>query len=107
MSLASWTARAAGRLRAQQLLCQILSRPACTAPPEHRYSKRAILNLPYSIDDTRVLIQYALHGLNRMGYAYAKFEILLTGLKQRGEYSMGLFQPEQSAGPDRLGASYG
>ena len=42
-----------------------------------------------------------------MGYAYAKFEILLTGLKQHDEYSMGLFQPEQSAGADRLEASYG
>ncbi|MFV1942378.1 hypothetical protein [Pseudomonas sp. WAC2] len=66
VSLASCTARAAERLRAQQLLCQILSRPACMAPPEHRYSKRAILNLPYSIDDTRVLIQYALHGLKHI-----------------------------------------
>ncbi|MFK4135092.1 MULTISPECIES: hypothetical protein [Pseudomonas] len=35
-------------------------------PPEHRYSKGAILNLPYSIDDTRVLIQYALHGLKHI-----------------------------------------
>ncbi|WP_434155222.1 hypothetical protein [Pseudomonas sp. JZ134] len=35
-------------------------------PPEHRYSKGAILKLPYSIDDTRVLIQYALHGLKHI-----------------------------------------
>ncbi|WP_019367166.1 hypothetical protein [Pseudomonas luteola] len=35
-------------------------------PSEHRYSKGAILNLPYSIDDTRMLIQYALHGLKHI-----------------------------------------
>ncbi|SER20882.1 MULTISPECIES: Y-family DNA polymerase [Pseudomonas] len=107
-SVASYTARAAEKLRAQQSLCQVMRvgiQTGMHGPPEGRYSNGVILNLPYPTDDTRVLVQYALHGLKhiyREGYGYAKSEILLMDLKQRGEYSMDLFQPEQSAGADRL-----
>ena len=107
-SVASYTARAAEKLRAQQSLCQVMRvgiQTGMHGPPEERYSNGVILNLPYPTDDTRVLVQYALHGLKhiyREGYGYAKSEILLMDLKQRGEYSMDLFQPEQSAGADRL-----
>ena len=107
-SVASYTARAAEKLRAQQSLCQVLRVGIQTGMhglPEQRYSNGAILNLPYPTDDTRVLVKYALHGLKhiyREGYGYAKSEILLMDLKQRGEYSMDLFQPEQSASADRL-----
>ena len=107
-SVASYTARAAEKLRAQQSLCQVMRvgiQTGMHGPVEERYSNGVTLNLPYPTDDTRVLVKYALHGLKhiyREGYAYAKSEILLMDLKQRGEYSMDLFQPEQSANADRL-----
>lgn len=107
-SVASYTARAAEKLRAQQSLCQVMRVGIQTGMhglPEERYSNGAVLNLPYPTDDTRVLVKYALHGLKhifREGYAYSKSEILLMDLKQRGEYSLDLFQPEQSASADRL-----
>ncbi|GGM25828.1 DNA polymerase V subunit UmuC [Pseudomonas asuensis] len=107
-SVASYTARAAEKLRAQQSLCLVMRVGIQTSMhclPEDRYSNGAIVNLPYPTDDTRVLVQYALYGLKhiyREGYGYAKSEILLMDLRQRGEYSMNLFQPEQSASADRL-----
>lgn len=60
------------------------------------------MRLPYPSDDTRLITQAALAGLEqiyRTGYAFSKAEVLLLDLCQRGEYTDDLFvstQPEAS-----------
>lgn len=61
--------------------------------------------LPYPTDDTRLVTRAALAGLEqayREGYAYAKAEILLMDLRQRGEYTEDLFAEAQPAETERL-----
>ncbi|MDR6357370.1 DNA polymerase V [Pseudomonas psychrotolerans] len=107
-AVASYTSRAAEKLRAQKSLCQVLRVGIQTGmfnPEQPRYANSVTLQLPYPTDDTRVLIQYAQFGLARIyreGYAYSKAEVLLAEICQRSEITCDLFTPEQSAAADKL-----
>ena len=107
-AVASYTARAAEKLRAQGSLCKLIRVGVQTGmfnPDEPRYANGVTLQLPYPTDDTRVLVQYAQFGLARIfrdGYAYSKAEILLAEICQRNEFSGDLFAPEQPASADHL-----
>lgn len=107
-AVASYTARAAEKLRAQQSLCKMIRVGIQTGifnPDEPRYANGAVLELPYHTDDTRILNEYAQFGLRQIfrdGYAYSKAEILLMEICQRGEYTGDLFLPEQPVQAGKL-----
>ncbi len=94
---ATYVARAFEKLRAQGSLCKkvrISIRPGMFNPDEAKFAKGIICELPYPTDDTRLVIQAAQSGLDAVfqeGYAYAKAEILLLDLRQRGEFTDDLF----------------
>lgn len=72
---------------------------------EAKFAKGVICELPFPTDDTRLIIKTASKGLDaiyRTGYAYAKAEILLMDLRQRGEFSRDLFAQEQSESAGRV-----
>ena len=74
-------------------------------PNEAKFAKGIICELPFPSDDTRVIIKAASQGLDaiyRTGYAYAKAEILLMDLRQRGEFSGDLFAQEQPESSERV-----
>lgn len=67
-------------------------------PEEAKYANGIVLQLPAPTDDTRLLIHFALAGLEKLyrpGFAYSKAEVLLLGLCQRGEFTDDLFNPVQ------------
>lgn len=100
-AVATYAARAAEKLRAQGSLCKkvrISIRTGMFNPNEAKFAKGVVCELPYPTDDTRLIIKAASQGLDaiyRTGYAYAKAEILLMDLRQRGEYTGDLFSLEQ------------
>lgn len=107
-AVASYTARAVEKLRAQQSLCKMIRVGVQTGmfnPDEPRYANGAVLELPYPTGDARILNEYAHFGLRSIfmdGYAYSKAEILLMEICQRGEYTGDLFLPEQPTAAGRL-----
>ena len=105
-AVASYTARAAEKLRAQGSLCRTLRVSIQTGmhgADDGRYANAALLNLPTASDDTRVLNDHAQAGLReifRDGFGYAKAEVLLLDLCGRGEVAADLF----AAAPDPAAA---
>ncbi|WP_273863099.1 Y-family DNA polymerase [Pseudomonas sp. LA5] len=105
-AVASYTARAAEKLRAQGSLCRTLRVSIQTGmhgADDGRYANAALLNLPAPSDDTRVLNDQAQAGLReifRDGFGYAKAEVLLLDLCGRGEVAADLF----AAAPDPAAA---
>lgn len=105
-AVASYTARAAEKLRAQGSLCRTLRVSIQTGmhgADEGRYANAALLNLPAPSDDTRVLNDQAQAGLReifRDGFGYAKAEVLLLDLCGRSEVAADLF----AAAPDPAAA---
>lgn len=104
-AVATYAAQAAEKLRAQGSVCKqvrVSIRTGMFNPNEARFAKGIICELPFPSDDTRLIITAASQGLDaiyRTGYAYAKAEILLMDMRQRGEFSGDLFaqqQPESS-----------
>src|SRR5690606_39831307 len=74
-------------------------------PNEAKFAKGIICERPCPSDDTGVITKAASAGLDaiyRTGYAYAKAEILLMDLRQRGEFSGDLFAQEQPESSDRV-----
>lgn len=68
------------------------------SPSEAKFAKGLVCELPYPTDDNRLIIKAAGQGLDaiyRTGYAYAKAELLLMDVRQRGEFSGYLFSLEQ------------
>ena len=107
-AVASYAARACEKLRAQHSLCKrvrVSVRTGMFNPDEPRLARGVDCELPYPTDDTRLVTRAALAGLEqayREGYAYAKAEILLMDLRQRGEYTGDLFAETQPAETERL-----
>lgn len=67
-------------------------------PDEPKFARGVLCELPYPSDDTRLITQAALAGLEqiyRPGFAFSKAEVLLLDLCQRGEYTDDLFTPTQ------------
>lgn len=107
-AVASYCTRAAEKLRSQGSLCRQLRvsiRTGMFNPNEGKYARGVICQLPYPTDDTRLLIQAAAEGLERIylaGYSYSKAEVLLMNLCQRGEYTPDLFAPGQDISSERV-----
>ncbi|WP_263263018.1 translesion error-prone DNA polymerase V subunit UmuC [Pseudomonas sp. RIT-PI-S] len=107
-AVASYTYRAAEKLRSQGSLCKkmrIAIRTGLFNPDEAKYAKGVVVELPYPTDDVRVMTKAAceaLEQLYRPGFRYSKAEILLMDLRQRGEYTDDLFAITQPAATERL-----
>lgn len=104
-AVASYAARACEKLRAQGSMCKrirVSIRTGMFNPNEPTFAKGLLCELPYPTDDTRLIIQAALAGLEqiyRPGFAFSKAEVLLVDLCGRGEFTDDLFaasQPETS-----------
>lgn len=108
-AVATYTARAAEKLRAQESLCsriRVSIRTGMFNPDEaKKYAKGVIYQLPYPTDDTRLLNQAAqtcLESIYRPGYAYSKAEVMLLELCRRNEHTPDLFAPMQQPEVDRV-----
>jgi len=107
-AVASYAARAGEKLRAQQSLCKrvrVSIRTGMFNPEEPKFARGVVCELPYPTDDTRVITQAALSGLEgiyRDGYAFSKAEVLLMDLCQRGEFTDDLFARTQPAASERV-----
>jgi DNA polymerase V len=96
-AIASYIARAAEKLRAQQSLAgavQVYLRTNIFKPEVPQYQKAVTLPLPEATADTRVLIQWALIILRRIyraGYGYHKASVTLLDLHPQTSRQFGLF----------------
>src|SRR5450830_599969 len=104
-AVATYTARAAEKLRRQNSMCKKIRdsiRTGMFNPEEAKYANGIIVELPYPTDDTRLMTNAASEAVDRLyraGFRYSKAEVLLLNLCQRGEYTDDLFavsQPESS-----------
>jgi len=104
-AVATYTARAAEKLRRQNSMCKkirVSIRTGMFNPEEAKYANGIIVELPYPTDDTRLMTNAASEAVDRLyraGFRYSKAEVLLLNLCQRGEYTDDLFavsQPESS-----------
>ncbi|MBD1555157.1 Y-family DNA polymerase [Pseudomonas typographi] len=107
-AVASYTFRAAEKLRSQRSLCKkmrVAIRTGLFNPDEAQYAKGVMVNLPYPTDDTRLMTRAACDALERLyrpGYRYSKAEVMLLDLCQRGEYTDDLFAVSQPAAAERV-----
>lgn len=107
-AVATYTARAAEKLRAQQSLCKRLRvsvRTGMFNPIEAKYANGILVEMPYPTDDTRLLTKAALDGVERVyreGFRYSKAEVLLLDLSQRGEITGDLFAAAQPVASEKL-----
>ncbi|PVZ19544.1 MULTISPECIES: translesion error-prone DNA polymerase V subunit UmuC [unclassified Pseudomonas] len=107
-AVASYTFRAAEKLRGQRSLCKKLRvgiRTGMYNTGEATYATAQIVELPYPTDDTRLLTQAACAAVERLfrpGYRYSKAEVMLLELCQRGEYSDDLFTAAQPAAAQKV-----
>lgn len=107
-AVATYTARAAEKLRAQGSVCKrmrVSIRTGMFNPDEAKYAKGALVELPYPTNDTLLLTRAATEAAGqvyRSGFRYSKAEVLLMDLRQPGEFSDDLFTVTQPAACDRL-----
>ena len=96
-AVASYTARAAEKLRAQGSMCKkmrIAVRTGMFNPDEAKYANGVLVELPYPTHDTLLMTNAATQAVERIfrpGYRYSKAEVLLLDLRQPGEYTDDLF----------------
>ncbi len=107
-AVATYTARAAEKLRAQGSVCKrmrVSIRTGMFNPDEAKYAKGALVELPYPTNDTLLLTRAATEAAGqvyRSGFRYSKAEVLLMDLRQPGEFSDDLFAVTQPTVCDRL-----
>lgn len=107
-AVATYTARAAEKLRAQGSVCKrmrVSIRTGMFNPDEAKYARGALVELPYPTNDTLLLTRAATEAATqvyRSGFRYSKAEVLLMDLRQPGEFSDDLFAVTQPAACDRL-----
>jgi DNA polymerase V len=107
-AVATYTARAAEKLRAQGSVCKrmrVSIRTGMFNPDEAKYAKGALVELPYPTNDTLLLTRAATEAaaqVYRSGLRYSKAEVLLMDLRQPGEFSDDLFAMTQPVACDRL-----
>ncbi|HLD67942.1 MAG TPA: translesion error-prone DNA polymerase V subunit UmuC [Pseudomonas sp.] len=107
-AVASYTARACEKLRAQGSLCKrvrVSIRTGMFNPDEAQYARGLVCELPYPSDDTRLISAAAMDGLQQLfrdGYAYSKAEVLLLDLRPRGQFTEDLFASAPPAAAERL-----
>lgn len=104
-AVATYTQRAAEKLRAQNSLCKkirVSIRTGMFNPEEAKYANGALVELPYPTNDVRLMTKAATEAVNRLfrpGFKYSKAEVLLMDLRQPGEFTDDLFaysQPEEA-----------
>lgn len=107
-AVATYTSRAAEKLRAQQSLCKRLRVSIRTGqfnPNEAKYANGILVELPYPTDDTRLLTKAAQEGVKRVyreGFRYSKAEVLLVDLCQPNEITGDLFAAAQPVASGKL-----
>jgi len=107
-AVATYTARACEKLRAQGSLCKrirVAIRTGMFNPEEVKFAKGIVCELPYPSDDTRLIVRAAQQGLDAIfkpGHAYAKAEIMLLDLRQQGEFTDDLFAEVQPAAAEKV-----
>lgn len=107
-AVATYTGRAAEKLRAQGSMCKrmrVSIRTGMFNPDEAHYAQGALVELPYPTCDTLPMTRLAAKAVEqifRQGYRYSKAEVLLMDLRQPGEYSEDLFAARQEVACDQL-----
>ena len=107
-AVATYAARACEKLRAQGSVCKrvrVSIRTGMFNPDEPKFARGVLCELPYPTDDTRLITQAALAGLEqvyREGYSFAKAQVLLVDLCQRGEFTDDLFAESQPAASEKV-----
>ena len=107
-AVASYTQRAAEKLRAQNSLCKkmrISIRTGMFNPEEAKYANGALVELPYPTNDVRLMTKAATEAVNRLfrdGFKYSKAEVLLMDLRQPGEFTDDLFAASQPAAAEKV-----
>jgi DNA polymerase V len=102
-AVATYTQRAAEKLRAQNSLCKkirVSIRTGMFNPEEAKYANGALVELPYPTNDVRLMTKAATEAVNRLfrvGFKYSKAEVLLMDLRQPGEFTDDLFAYPQPA----------
>ncbi|MBV4455081.1 hypothetical protein KVG91_21080 [Pseudomonas sp. SWRI103] len=82
-AVATYTQRAAEKLRAQNSLCKkirVSIRTGMFNPEEAKYANGALVELPYPTNDVRLMTKAATEAVNRLfraGFKYSKAEVLL------------------------------
>ncbi len=100
-AVATYTQRAAEKLRAQNSLCKkirVSIRTGMFNPQEAKYANGALVELPYPTNDVRLMTKAATEAINRLfraGFKYSKAEVLLMDLRQPGEFTDDLFAHSQ------------
>lgn len=104
-AVASYTARAAEKLRQQDSLAgvvQVMIRTNVFKPEAPQYQKAVTVPLPEATADIRILTRWTLRVLRRIyraGYAYHKAGIALLDIRPRANQQLGLFVPDDHAQP--------
>lgn len=98
-SVASYAARASGKLRKQSGLTQCIYVMIQTSRfNQNAYTNSASIKLPYATNDSRVIVKFALElceKLYKPGYQYAKAGVSLSELSNREYSQFDLFQSGQ------------
>jgi DNA polymerase V len=107
-AVATYTQRAAEKLRAQNSLCKkvrVSIRTGMFNPEEAKYANGALVELPYPTNDVRLMTKAATEAVNRLfrpGFKYSKAEVLLMDLRQPGEFTDDLFAHCQPAAAGKV-----
>lgn len=107
-AVATYTQRAAEKLRAQNSLCKkirVSIRTGMFNPEEAKYANGALVELPYPTNDVRLMTKAATEAVNRLfrpGFKYSKAEVLLMDLRQSGEFTDDLFAHSQPVMADKV-----
>ncbi|MFJ4542091.1 translesion error-prone DNA polymerase V subunit UmuC [Pseudomonas sp. NPDC088885] len=107
-AVATYTQRAAEKLRAQNSLCKkirVSIRTGMFNPEEAKYANGALVELPYPTNDVRLMTKAATEAVNRLfrpGFRYSKAEVLLMDLRQPGEFTDDLFAHSQPVMADKV-----
>lgn len=102
-AVASYTARAAEKLRQQDSLAgavQVMIRTNVFKPGAPQYQKAVTVPLPEATADTRILTRWTLRVLRRIyraGFGYHKAGIALLDIRPRANQQFGLFVPDEVA----------
>lgn len=107
-AVATYTQRAAEKLRAQNSLCKkirVSIRTGMFNPEEAKYANGALVELPYPTNDVRLMTKAATEAVNRLfrpGFKYSKAEVLLMDLRQPGEFTDDLFAASQPVAAEKV-----
>ncbi|MDU7998713.1 DNA polymerase V subunit UmuC, partial [Pseudomonas syringae pv. actinidiae] len=107
-AVATYTQRAAEKLRSQNSLCKnirVSIRTGMFNPEEAKYANGALVELPYPTNDVRLMTRAATEAVNRLfrpGFKYSKAEVLLLDLRQPGEFTDDMFAASQPASSEKV-----